>query len=242
MRGIKTYWVTRLGHDGEAGQVIHQHVVAKECATVGQQHLMVTRSLDLADRILHVPRAHELALFPEVLSLEKEEVDQDRLIPVLEKALSEAASALIGQRTEEGQRLSRDILSKLTQLSAITEKIRQRSPGVLEDYRQRLNNRLEEIHNGKEFDQQRFFTEVALFAERCSVDEEIVRLESHIQAFIDNLQKNEVIGRKLDFLLQEMNREVNTISVKSNDLETSHLVVDAKSEIEKIREQVQNIE
>jgi len=185
---------------------------------------------------------NELALLPEVISLEKNQLDQETLAPVLEKALSEAISALLTQRAEEGGRLASNIENKLELLQSIAEKIKQRSPGILEDYRRRLGNRLEELHDGKDFDRERFFTEVVLFAERCSIDEEIVRLESHIQAFRDDLNKNEVIGRKLDFLLQEMNREVNTISVKSNDLEVSHLVVEAKSEIEKVREQVQNIE
>lgn len=185
---------------------------------------------------------NELALLPEVISLEKNQLDQETLAPVLEKALSEAISALLTQRAEEGGRLASNIENKLELLQSIAEKIKQRSPGILEDYRRRLGNRLEELHDGKDFDRERFFTEVVLFAERCSIDEEIVRLESHIQAFRDDLNKNEVIGRKLDFLLQEMNREVNTISVKSNDLEISHLAVEAKSEIEKVREQVQNIE
>ena len=185
---------------------------------------------------------NELALLPEVISLEKNQLDQEALAPVLEKALAEAITALLIQRAEEGGRLASNIENKLELLQSIAEKIKQRSPGILEDYRRRLGNRLEELHDGKDFDRERFFTEVVLFAERCSIDEEIVRLESHIQAFRDDLNKNEVIGRKLDFLLQEMNREVNTISVKSNDLEISHLAVEAKSEIEKVREQVQNIE
>ena len=186
--------------------------------------------------------ANELALFPEVLFLEKDELDLETLAPVLQKALSDAISALMRQRNEEGLRLAGNISLKLDLLKQIAENIKDRSPEILNDYRQRLMSRLEELHSGKEFDQQRFFTEVSLFAERCSIDEEIVRLESHIQAFYDDLQNNEVIGRKLDFLLQEMNREVNTISVKGNDLAISHLAVEAKSEIEKIREQIQNIE
>ncbi len=186
--------------------------------------------------------AKELALFPDVLSLEKDELDLEHLATGLEKALSDAINALMKQRYEEGLRLASNITAKLDRLNTISERIKIRSPEILSDYRQRLMHRLEELHNGKEFDQQRFFTEVSLFAERCSIDEEIVRLESHIQAFYSDLQNNEVIGRKLDFLLQEMNREVNTISAKGNDLEISHLAVEAKSEIEKIREQIQNIE
>jgi uncharacterized protein (TIGR00255 family) len=127
-------------------------------------------------------------------------------------------------------------------LSGFIKVIRERCPLFLEAYQQKLCARLEELHNGKEYDKQRFFTEIAFFAEKCNIDEELVRLESHLQTFGDELIKDDVIGRKLDFLLQEMNREVNTIASKSNDLDISHLVVEAKSEIEKIREQVQNIE
>ncbi len=186
--------------------------------------------------------AYELALLPDVLALEKDYFDPEVLAPALERALTGALSSLIRQRAEEGSRLARDIGTKLHHLKALALRIKERSPGILDDYRRRLADRLEELHQGKEFDQQRFYTETVLFAERCSIDEEVVRLESHIEAFMQDLEKSEVIGRKLDFLLQEMHREINTISVKSNDLEISHLVVEAKSEIEKIREQIQNIE
>lgn len=184
----------------------------------------------------------ELAMLPDVLSIEKDELDLDSLFPVLEKALEKAVLSLSRQREEEGKRLEQDIISKLRKLEGITERIKKKSPDVLEEYRQRLSKRLDELHGGKGYDQQRFFLEVALFAERCNIEEEIVRLESHLQAFYRDLARDEVIGRKLDFLLQEMHREVNTISAKSNDLEISRLTVEAKAEIEKIREQVQNIE
>ncbi len=186
--------------------------------------------------------AHELALLPDVLALEKQSFDLERLAPALEKALTGALASLIRQRAEEGNRLARDIGVKLHHLKALALRIKERSPGILEDYRRKLADRLEELHQGKEFDQQRFYTETVLFAERCSIDEEIVRLQSHLEAFMEDLEKSEVVGRKLDFVLQEMHREINTISVKSNDLQISHLVVEAKSEIEKIREQIQNIE
>lgn len=186
--------------------------------------------------------AQELALFPEVLYLEKNTLDVESLAPVLEKAVSEAISTLLQQRTEEGSRLREDIKARLKVLERLTEKIKERGPYFLEEYRNKLNARLEELHDGREFDRQRFFTEVAFFAERCNIEEEIVRLKSHLQSFGREIQTGSVVGRKLDFLLQEMHREINTIASKSSDLEISYLVVEAKSEIEKIREQVQNIE
>ncbi len=186
--------------------------------------------------------AHELALFPEVIVLQKDDLDPEALAPLLEKALADAISALLSQRIREGASLAGNIFLKLNRLRELAQNIKERSPGLLEDYRQRLTRRLEDLHEDREFDRQRLFTEVALFAERCSIDEELVRLQSHLEAFAHDLQDGGVVGRKLDFLLQEMNREVNTISVKSSDLEISHLVVEAKSEIEKIREQIQNIE
>ena len=186
--------------------------------------------------------AEKLALFPDVLSTEKSGVELDLLEPVLENALGEAISAMIQQRTEEGNRLEADIVNRIKELERITGKIEERGPLFLDKYRERLNVRLEELHEGKEYDRQRFFTEVAFFAERCNVDEEVVRMKSHLQAFYKETQNGGVIGRKLDFILQEMHREINTIASKSSDLEISHLTVEAKSEIEKIREQVQNIE
>jgi uncharacterized protein (TIGR00255 family) len=186
--------------------------------------------------------AEELALFPEVLYLEKNVIDLDLLAPVLEGAVSSAISALIQQRTEEGNRLRLDIISRVQELERLTDKIKERGPRFLEEYQKKLSARLDELHDGREYDRQRFFTEIAFFAERCNIDEEIVRMKSHLQTFSKEIQNDGVMGRKLDFLLQEMNREVNTIASKSSDLEILHLIVEAKSEIEKIREQVQNIE
>ncbi|NMB35284.1 MAG: YicC family protein [Firmicutes bacterium] len=184
----------------------------------------------------------ELALLPEVLNLENLPVDPEILTPLLEGAMDEAISQLIQQRKEEGERLEADILSRLDKLEEYNTRIRKRVPLCLEEYREKLQVRLEELHAGREYDRQRFFTEVAFFAERCNIEEETVRLDSHLKLFRKAMQKDEAVGRKLDFFMQEMNREVNTIASKSSDLDISHLAVEARSEIEKIREQVQNIE
>ncbi|MEW5921802.1 MAG: YicC/YloC family endoribonuclease [Bacillota bacterium] len=184
----------------------------------------------------------KLAAFPDVLILEKDQPEQDLVVPLLLKALSDALDELLRQREREGERLADDISGRVQHLKVICAALREKSPLVPEQYRQKLAGRLEELFNGREYDKQRFFMEVALFAERCAIDEEIVRLESHLQAFAGEMKGEGAIGRKLDFLLQEMNREANTIAAKSSDLAISRLVVEAKSEIEKIREQVQNIE
>jgi len=186
--------------------------------------------------------ARELALFPEVLYIEKNVLEPDLLAPVLENAVADAVSALVLQRVKEGERLKQDIVCRINKLKKITERIEARGPLFLDEYRQKLNARLDEIHDGREYDKQRFFTEIAFFAEKCNIDEEIVRMKSHIQSFNAEIHKGGVIGRKLDFLLQEMHREVNTVASKSSDLEISRLALEAKSEIEKIREQAQNIE
>jgi uncharacterized protein (TIGR00255 family) len=187
--------------------------------------------------------AEKLAVFPDVLILEKEELDEGLLVPLLQDALEKALDGFIRQREDEGSRLAGDICGRVQRLKDICTRLKTKSSLVTERYRQKLADRLHELFDGREYDGQRFFMEVALFAERSNIEEEIVRLESHLSAFSEAIEKEgEAIGRKLDFLLQEMYREVNTIVVKANDLEISHLVLDAKSEIEKIREQVQNIE
>lgn len=184
----------------------------------------------------------ELAGFPDILKVVKTELDLGQVAPLLDLSLDQAILQLIQQRTEEGRRLERDIVRRLDFLQELVLRMKKKGPVVLEEYRNKLNSRLEEILGGKEFDKQRFFLEVALFVERCNIDEELVRLESHLEAFLTDLASDEAVGRKLDFLLQEMNREINTIASKSSDLEISRLVVEGKSEIEKIREQIQNIE
>ncbi len=186
--------------------------------------------------------AERLAAFPDVLIMEKDEPEQEQITPLVLGALGDALDELLQQREAEGNRLAADISRRLQELGGICAALQEKSPLVPERYREKLAARLDELHDGREYDKQRFFTEVALFAERANIDEEIVRLESHLEAFRGAMQGEEAIGRKLDFLLQEMNREVNTIAAKGNDMELSRLTIAAKSEIEKIREQVQNIE
>ena len=196
-------------------------------------------SFQLADKKLSIG---ELAVFPDVLKVTRTNFDLEQVTPILDFALDQALSQLVQQRSEEGDRLEKNIKRHLQTLEKLVLRIREKGPVVLEEYRSKLNSRLEELLGGKGLDKQRFFMEVALFAERSNIDEELVRLQSHLEAFSASLAGDEAVGRKLDFLLQEMNREINTIAAKSSDLEISRMVVEGKSEIEKLREQVQNIE
>ncbi len=145
-------------------------------------------------------------------------------------------------RLSEGKRLAKDLNCKIDLVKQLVCQIEERAPYVIDEYRQRLQERLKDLLQGTSLNQERFEAEVAIFADRCTIDEEIVRLFSHVDQFRQSLNQNEPIGRKLDFLIQEMNREVNTIGSKANDLFITQLVLKLKSELERIREQVQNLE
>lgn len=215
--------------------VVDEEMAAAYCRAIEQlQERFLTGTSGLT--------AERLASFPDVLVSANDDFEREQVAPLILKALDDALGELLERRETEGKRLAADITARLQQLKDVCASIREKAPLVLERYRQKLQNRLEELHHNQDYDRQRFFTEVALFAERSNIDEEIVRLESHLDAFSLEIEKDGAIGRKLDFLLQEMNREANTVAAKGNDMEISRLVIEAKSEIEKIREQVQNIE
>lgn len=179
---------------------------------------------------------------PDVLTVVKAEEDVEKWWPVVNDALVSALDQLVQMRITEGAGLSADILKRVEILRVLTDKIQSRSPVVVEEYRAKLEARLKDLVAGGILDAGRLAAEASLFAERSSITEETVRLESHLAQLRESINSNEPVGRKLDFLVQEMNREINTIASKSNDLELSQIVVEAKSELEKIREQVQNIE
>ena len=157
-------------------------------------------------------------------------------------ALDDALNSFISMREIEGEALKKDILKKADVIENYVAEIKERAPLVAEDYRQRLTDRLNELLADTSIDEQRILTEVTIFADRACIDEEITRLTSHISQLRSIFAKDEPIGRKLDFLVQEMNREANTIASKSNDIKITQITVELKSEIEKIREQIQNIE
>jgi uncharacterized protein (TIGR00255 family) len=184
-----------------------------------------------------------LARLPDVLKVEEGEVTADELAPPFEAAVAQAVDNLVAMREREGATLAADLAGRIGHLADLGEAVRVRSPQVVDEYRNRLNRRLEELLGQSNMvDPQRLAQEVALFADRCDVTEEVQRLGSHLAQFREALASGEAVGRKLDFLVQEIGREVNTMGSKANDATLTNQVVEAKSELEKIREQVQNIE
>ncbi len=184
-----------------------------------------------------------LARLPDVLSIQEGSVSDEEVWAVLEPALTAALTNLIAMREREGATLVQDLTERLDKIESFREASAERAPQVVVEYRDRLTKRLEELlPQGNHVDPQRLAQEVAVFADRADVSEEIQRLGSHIAQFRAALTEGEAIGRKLDFLVQELGREVNTIGSKANDASMTAGVVAAKSELEKIREQVQNIE
>jgi uncharacterized protein (TIGR00255 family) len=184
----------------------------------------------------------ELLQLPGVFSLEEPEEDMKQWWPDIKAALEQARAGLMDMRVKEGDRLAVDIKERIGQIAGFVNAIEQRSPVVVEEYRERLRQRLHDVLETGILDPTRLDAEVVLLAERSSIAEEIVRLRSHLVQLGDCLELSTPVGRKLDFLLQELNREINTISSKSSDLTINSTVVEVKSELEKIREQVQNIE
>jgi uncharacterized protein (TIGR00255 family) len=169
-------------------------------------------------------------------------VDETELLPQLLAAVQAAVAALDGMRTREGEALALDLQARRLQIAGWSAQIGERTPQVVLEYRQKLKARLEQLLEGTEMDESRLSQEVALLADRCDITEELVRLASHFSQFDEALRSSEPVGRKLDFLMQEMNREVNTIGSKSNDAGITNLVIRIKAEMEKMREQVQNVE
>ncbi|MFZ5352639.1 MAG: YicC/YloC family endoribonuclease [Bacillota bacterium] len=183
-----------------------------------------------------------LTRFQDILKLETVELDMDYIWSMLKEALNKAFNSLIEMREREGGRLKEDLISKLDIIAAKVELVKEKSGTMVDEYKNKLYDRIKELTRDIQLDENRLMTEVAIFADKSSVDEELVRLLSHLQEFKKALSMNGSIGKKLDFILQEMNREVNTIGSKVSDIAITGYVIDIKTEVEKIREQVQNIE
>lgn len=186
--------------------------------------------------------AFSLARFPDVLTGERRELDKDKAAAALSDITAKAVEEFNAMREREGERLRRDMLGKLETIEGLVSVVEERSPQTVKEYRERLEARLRDILADRSLDEQRVITEAAIFADRTAVDEETVRLRSHIAQFRTMLEEGSPIGRKMDFLVQEFNRESNTIGSKCSDASLAKVVVDLKSEIEKIREQLQNVE
>ena len=186
--------------------------------------------------------AADLARFPDVLTVEKAQVDAETVTGQLVETLELALRDFNAMREREGGRLAADILSRAARVEEQVAFIEERSPQTVSDYRARLAAKMAEVLENKQIDEGRLLTEAAIFADKVAVDEETVRLRSHVAQLRELLEQGGAVGRKLDFLIQEFNREANTIGSKCADLEITRRVVDMKAEIEKIREQVQNLE
>ncbi|MBP5530221.1 MAG: YicC family protein [Lachnospiraceae bacterium] len=187
-------------------------------------------------------RVSTLARMPEVLVSEDENINEDEIWKLVKEVLLEACDAFVVSRIKEGENLRCDLLEKLEAMSKNVAFIEERYPKTIEDYKNRLTAKIKEVLEDKQLDESRILTEVCIYSDKVCVDEEMVRLKSHIEAVREALTTGGCVGKRLDFLAQELNREANTTLSKSTDIEISNVAITVKTEIEKIREQIQNIE
>lgn len=210
-----------------------------------EQYVEAARQMNERFSLQETLTAKDLLTMPGVVQMEEAlQLPPEEVEASLASVVHDAASELLAMKQAEGKKLAEDLGQRLSQITAWTERIAELAPQAVEEYRKRLHQRLAEMLGDAPFqlDQQRLAQEIALFAERSDISEEIIRLQSHCIQFAEQLTKTEAVGRKLDFYLQEMNREANTIAAKANHLPIQHLAVEMKTELEKMREQVQNIE
>lgn len=203
------------------------------------------KALNELSDLLHLPRPDDItqvAAFPDIIKVEDNEESFEGLEAVLAEAMDEALRNLTHMREEEGANLKQDFIDRLERMENMVERIAGLAPQIVAAYRERLQKTLGELLSAEEIDQNRIIQETAIYSDRVNFTEEMVRLKSHFAQFRKILESNEPVGRKLDFLIQEMNREINTTASKANNAEAAQIVVDVKSEIEKLREQIQNLE
>lgn len=206
-------------------------------------HAYITELKKLSEKedILSDIQVTEISKYPDVLNIQNEQ-DDDKLKEEVIEVLNNAVDNFIGMRQVEGSKISEDLLKRLDYIQEKVTEISKLSTGLIEEYVVKLETRIKEILKDQEIDKQRLAQEVVIYADKCSVEEEITRLNSHILQFKNLLNSDEAVGKKLDFIVQEMNRETNTIGSKANNLDITNRVIDLKTEIENIREQIQNIE
>ena len=186
--------------------------------------------------------ASQLARFPDVFTIEEQQIDENEMWSFIENAIRNAAENFVKTRIDEGEHLKKDLIAKLDGMISMIDFIEERSPQVVDEYRNRLYAKVEELLGNTNMDQGILATEITVFADKICVDEETVRLRAHINNMKNTLNEAENVGRKLDFIAQEMNREANTILSKSSDLDITNTAINLKTDIEKVREQIQNIE
>lgn len=209
---------------------------------IAAQYLAYLQQMSEKFGIENDVRVSALSRFPEVFVMEEQSIDERELWAGLEQAIRAAAEQFVKSRIDEGGRLKDDLIGKLDGMLSYVDFIEERSPLILAEYRTRLTEKVQELLGDRQLDESRIATEVTIFADKICVDEETVRLRSHIQSAKDTLLAGGGMGRKLDFIAQEMNREANTILSKTTDLKVSDIGINLKTDIEKVREQIQNIE
>ena len=217
-------------------------VALKYNAALAEEYLSYLKQMQESFGLDNDIRVSTLSRYPEVLTMEEQVVNEEELWNGLEKALKGAFTQFVETRTVEGENLKKDILAKLDEMLELVAYIETRSPEIVTEYRAKLENKVKELLGDTQIDEGRLAAEVIIFADKICTDEETVRLKSHIEHMRSTLEEKEGIGRKLDFIAQEMNREANTILSKANDLDVSNHAIDLKTGIEKVREQIQNIE
>ena len=217
-------------------------VPVKYNAALAAEYLKYLRQMEEEFGLENDVRVSTLSRYPEVFTMEEQSEDEEELWNGLKEALEGAFGQFVETRKAEGENLKKDILSKLDSLEKEIVFVEERSPQIVAEYRAKLEDKMKELLADTQIEDSRIAAEVILFADKICTDEEVVRLKSHIQHMRNTLEEKEGIGRKLDFIAQEMNREANTILSKANDLEVSNHAITLKTEIEKIREQIQNIE
>ncbi len=234
-RGKVDVFITYEDHSGKDSHVVYNRELAS-------QYINYLREMKDEYGLTTEIDVNGIGRFPDVFTIEEESVDENMIWQELEKPLREACERFVAARETEGEKLLKDLLAKLDSMQEMVAYIETESPKIIEEYKTRLTEKINELGKNVEIDAQRIATEVTIFADKVCVDEEIVRLKSHVDGTKAILVEGGSIGRKLDFLVQEMNREANTILSKSNTLHISNKGIDLKTEIEKIREQIQNIE
>ena len=234
-RGKVDVYVSYEDYAGKGTHVHYHPQIAKEYVKVAAQ---VAEEFELHNSL----SAERLLGFADVISLEDESNDLESVFPIVTQTLQKAGEQFIASREREGEQLYQDIKGKLAYLLTLVAQVEERSPQMLQEHRQKLLEKVQELLGDRKIDEGILATELIVYADKVCVDEETVRRRSHIDAMSETLDMQEAIGRKLDFIAQEMNREANTILSKANDKELSGIAINLKTEIEKIREQIQNIE
>lgn len=233
-RGKIDVFITFENHSSEGKEIKINTEIAKI-------YIEELKKLAKQEGILANIEVTEISKFPDVLSIQNNEEEETIKLELLE-AVSQATDKLVQMRTIEGSKMAEDLLVRIQAIQEKVKEISSLSTGLIEEYVVKLEGRIKELLKNQEIDEARLAQEVVIYADKCSVEEEVTRLKSHISQFEKLLKTEEPIGKKLDFIIQEMNRETNTIGSKANHLEITNDVIDVKTELENIREQIQNIE